>query len=145
MKIVDLNVLLYAVNASAPQHAAALKWWERTLNGEEQVGLAWPVLLGFLRLTTRPGLLPRPVKPRQALLVVGAWLAHPVTTIVHPGDAHWSILQRLLEEAGMAGNLTTDAHLAALALEYRATLCSTDDDFRRFKGVERQNPLERSE
>ncbi len=145
MKIVDLNVLLYAVNASAPQHAAALKWWERTLNGDEQVGLAWPILLGFLRLTTRPGLLPRPLKPRQALQVVGVWLAHPMTTIVHPGDAHWSILQRLLEEAGMAGNLTTDAHLAALALEYRATLCSTDADFGRFRGLERQNPLERSE
>ena len=145
MKIVDVNLLLYAVNASAPQHPAALKWWEGTLNGEEQVGLAWPVLLGFLRLSTRPGLLPRPLKPRQALLVVGAWLAHPMTTIVQPGDAHWSILQRLLEEAGMAGNLTTDAYLAALALEYRATLCSTDADFRRFKGLERQNPLERSE
>jgi len=73
MKIVDLNVLLYAVNASAPQHAAALKWWERTLNGDEQVGLAWPILLGFLRLTTRPGLLPRPLKPRQALRLRFGW------------------------------------------------------------------------
>jgi toxin-antitoxin system PIN domain toxin len=141
MKVVDLNVLLYAVNADAPQHARARRWWEAALNGEEQIGLTWPVLLGFLRLTTRAGLIPRPLTPRQALETVDAWLSHPLTTVLQPGDDHWAVLRRLLDRAGVAGNLTTDAHLAAVVLEYGATLVTSDADFARFPELETANPL----
>lgn len=141
MKVVDLNLLLYATNADAPQHRRARRWWESALNGEEQVGLTWPVLLGFLRLTTRAGLLARPLTPRQALDTMDAWLAHPLTAVLHPGDDHWMVLRRLIEEMGAAGNLTTDAHLAALAIEYGATLYSSDSDFARFPSLKTVNPL----
>lgn len=141
MKVVDLNLLLYATNADAPQHARALAWWEAALNGDEQVGLAWPVALGFLRLTTRGGILPRPLTAQQAVDILDEWVTHPQVALLHPGDGHWAILKALLEAAGTAGNLTTDAHLAALAIEYGATLYSTDDDFARFSSLERQNPL----
>jgi toxin-antitoxin system PIN domain toxin len=141
VKIVDLNLLLYATNADAPQHPAARAWWERALNGDEQVGLAWPVLLGFVRLTTRGGILPRPMTPKQALEVVEEWVSHPLVAMLHPGDEHWPILKALLKSAGTAGNLTTDAHLAALAIEYDATLCSTDADFKRFPELKFRNPL----
>jgi toxin-antitoxin system PIN domain toxin len=142
VKVVDLNLLLYAINADAPQHAKARRWWEETLNGDEQVGLAWPVVLGFLRLCTRAGLLPRPLTPRQALDTAGDWIAHPLAVLLHPGDGHWTILRGLVESAGTAGNLTTDAHFAALAIEYDATLYSTDSDFTRFKSLRFENPLE---
>lgn len=142
MKVVDLNVLLYAVNADAPQHAAARSWWEAALSGDEQVGLAWPVLLGFLRLTTRPGLLPHPLKPAQALDLVEEWIEQPVTVLLHPGDGHWRTLRRLVTHRGTAGNLTTDAHLAALAIEYDATLCTSDRDFALFPGLRVENPLD---
>lgn len=141
MKVVDLNLLIYAVNEDAPRHARARRWWEATLNGDEQVGLAWPVVLGFLRLCTRAGVLPRPLAPKQALDLVQSWIAHPLIVALHPGDQHWSILRTLLEAAGMAGNLTTDAHLAALAMEYGGTLYSTDGDFARFESLRFKNPL----
>jgi uncharacterized protein len=139
VRVVDLNVLLYAVNADAPQHAKAHAWWEAALNGDEQIGLAWPVVLGFIRLITRAGILPRPLTPRQALDVVDDWVAHPLIVMLHPGGGHWAILRSLVEEAGAAGNLMTDAHLAALAIEYDATLYSTDTDFRRFSSLRFKN------
>ncbi|MCC7179691.1 MAG: type II toxin-antitoxin system VapC family toxin [Acidobacteria bacterium] len=141
MKVVDLNLLLYAVNADAPHHERARAWWEAALAGDEQVGLAWPVVLGFLRLSTRAGIMPRPLTTRQAVDVVQEWVDHSQIVLLHPGAGHWSVLRGLLESAGTAGNLTTDAHLAALALEYGATLCSTDTDFSKFKGLKFVNPL----
>lgn len=141
MKVVDLNLLLYAINEDAPQHPKARRWWESTLNGDEQVGLAWPVVLGFLRLCTRGGIVPRPLTPRQALDTVGDWVAHPLVVLLLPGDGHWTLLRGLIESTGLAGNLTTDAHLAALALEYDATLYSTDTDFSRFSSLRFKNPL----
>ena len=141
MKFIDLNVLLYATNSDARQHAKARAWWELALNGDEQIGLAWPVVLGFLRLTTRAGVLPRPLSPKQALDVLEEWIQHPLVAMIHPGDEHWSILRDIIESSGTAGNLTTDAHLAALAIEYDATLCSSDRDFDDVKGLRLQNPL----
>jgi hypothetical protein len=38
--------------------------------------------------------------------------------LVHPTPRHASLLRGLVSAAGTAGNLTTDAHLAALSLEY---------------------------
>ena len=142
MKVVDLNVLLYAINEDAPEHAGARRWWESALNGEEQVGLAWTVVLGFLRLTTRGGILPRPLTPTQALDTVQEWIDRPIVALLHPGDSHWSRFRTLVESLGLAGNLTTDAHLAALAIEYDATLYSTDRDFKRFASLRVKNPLD---
>lgn len=141
MKIVDLNLLLYAVNEDAPLHAAARRWWEEALVGEEQVGLAWVVLLGLVRLCTRPVVLPNPLTVEQVLALVDEWLACSPCVIAHPGDRHWAILKSLLRDAGTAANLTTDAHLAALAMEHDATLYSTDGDFARFPGLRFRNPL----
>ena len=141
MKVVDLNLLVYATNADAPQHPKARAWWEAALNGDEQIGLTWPVVLGFLRLTTRGGILPRPLTPRQAMDVVEEWISQPQVAMLQPGDGHWPILRDLIESAGAAGNLTTDAHLAGLAIEYNATLYSTDGDFAQFASLKLRNPI----
>lgn len=143
MKVLDLNLLIYAVNSEAPHHDTARAWLEKTLGSDEPIGLAWSVVLGFLRLSTRSGVFPNPLTPEQALEVVDGWLECPAVRLLHPGDRHWSILRRLIVDAGTAGNLTTDAHLAALALEFEATLCSTDHDFARFEGLRFENPLRR--
>jgi len=142
VKIVDLNLLVYATNSDAPDHELARKWWEHAIASDETVGLAWVVLLGYLRLTTRPGLLPRPLSVSQATGVIDEWLDQPVTIVVLPGERHWSILKSLLQSIGAAGNLTTDAHLAALAIERSATLYSSDSDFARFAELEYRNPLQ---
>ena len=142
MKLLDVNLLVYAVNKDAPLHAAARKWLETTLAGDEVVGFSWSVILGFLRLTTRQGLFRKPLSPAQAFDLIGAWLEQPAARIVHPGPRHMEILCRLILPLGTAGNLTSDAHLGALAVEQNAQLCSCDSDFARFAGVVWRNPLE---
>jgi hypothetical protein len=141
VKLVDLNLLLYAVNLDAPKHAASRAWLEEVLSGDEPIGLSWPVLLGFLRISTHVRILPNPLTTEQALAVVDGWLAQPAVRVLPAGPEHWRILRDLLVESGTAGNLTTDAHLAALAIENGAELCSTDRDFGRFPKLRWVNPL----
>jgi toxin-antitoxin system PIN domain toxin len=142
MKIVDLNVLLYAVNTDAAQHKRARAWWEHAVNDEDTIGLPWIVLLGFLRLSTNRRVFPRPLAPDVAAAKLDGWLARENVRAVREKDEHWEILKPLLGAAGTAGNLTTDAHLAALALTHDAVLVSTDTDFARFTGLRWENPLQ---
>jgi toxin-antitoxin system PIN domain toxin len=141
MIIVDVNLLLYAVNRDAPLHGRAKAWWERVLGEDEEIGLAWNVILAFLRLTTRPGLFRNPIHPERAFKVVSSWLTQPAVAIVHPGPRHLELLRKLILPLGTAGNLTSDAHLAAMAIEHGALLCSCDADFARFPGLEWKDPL----
>ena len=141
MILVDANVLIYAIDADSPHHSLARGWLEETLSGTTPLGLAWIVILAFLRLTTRSGILRNPLPPERAMAYVDEWLAQPHVRAVSPGEGHWPILRKLLRDSGTAGNLTSDAHLAAVALERGASVCSTDGDFERFAGVERVNPL----
>jgi len=142
VKLLDLNLLLYAVNSDSAHHAAAKAWLEDAFNEEEPVAFPWIVVLGFLRITTNPRIQPRPLTAAKAIAVVDGWLTHPMARMVSPGEEHWRILQQLLQETGSAGNLTTDAHLAALAIEHGATLYSTDTDFQRFRHLRWVNPLQ---
>ena len=142
MKIVDLNVLLYAVNENSVHHSAARRWWENAVNEEEPIGLPWIVLLGFLRLSVNSVVFPHPLDADTALRKVGAWLALEGTRLVREKDEHWDILRPLLAVSGTAGNLTTDAHLAALAISHGAVLVSFDNDFSRFKGLRWESPID---
>jgi uncharacterized protein len=139
--VVDANLLIYAVDRDAPRHQAARRWLEDVLSAPRPVGFAWSVLLAFLRVTTRPGILVRPLEPGAALGYVDEWLEQPNAVALVAGPQHWRILRRLLANSGTAGNLTSDAHLAALAIEQGATLCSTDYDFKRFAGLDHVDPL----
>ena len=134
MKLPDVNVLLYAVNTASPQHAVAKQALKEAFAAGD-VGLPWAVLLGFLRLTTRSGILSQPLTVEDALQVVHSWLDHPAATALVPGDRHAAILSRLLIGAGQGGSLVSDAHLAALAIEHNAELLSFDRDFARFAGL----------
>lgn len=142
MLVVDINLLIYATNRDAADHQAARAWWESALSGDEPVGLAWLVLLGFVRISTHPRILPSPLSFEQAAGVVDDWLEQPVTRQLQPSERHWRLLKELLAPFGTAGNVTSDAHIAALAIEHGATLCSTDRDFGRFPHLKWQNPLE---
>jgi len=141
VKIVDLNVLLYAVNADSAHHAAVRAWWEKILGEDEPVGLPWVVLLGFLRLATNPSVFPRPLPLQAAVGKIDTWLALDNVRVARESDAHWSVMRGLLSATGTAGNLTTDVHLAALAISQDATLASCDADFGRFKALRWENPL----
>jgi toxin-antitoxin system PIN domain toxin len=141
VRIIDLNVVLYAMNADAAQHDIVRGWWEKAVNGEDTIGLPWIVLLGFLRLATNPRVFPRPLAPDAATAKLDTWLALDNVRVVREKDNHWETLRSLLALTGTAGNLTTDAHLAALAVTHGAVLVSCDADFARFKGVRWENPL----
>ena len=140
MKLIDLNVLLYAVNRNSPQHDAVRTWWEATLADNEPIALPWLVLLGFLRLSTNGAVFPQPLTADQAIQRVSAWLDRPNVRPLGETEEHWRILKELLQQTGTVGNLTTDAHLAALAISYGATLVSCDADFGRFPHLRRENP-----
>lgn len=135
MKLPDTNVLVHAANSDAPQHAAAVRWLADAFDGASGVALSWVAMLGFVRISTRRGILPRPLTVEQALRLVDHWLHQPSARAVDPGARHAALLGRLLLGAGTAGNLTNDAHLAALAIEHGATLGSFDRDFERFAGL----------
>jgi hypothetical protein len=139
--LVDANLLIYAIDADSAHHARAKAWLEEALSGAEFVGLPWVVILAFLRITTRAGIMRNPLPPLAALAYVDSWFAQPNVRAVGPGENHWPVLANLLRASGTAGNLTTDAHLAALALEHGGTIASADNDFKRFAGVTHVNPL----
>lgn len=135
MRIPDTNLLLYASDPTAGLHEVAREWLERALSETETVGFADVVLLAYVRLITSPVVAAVPLAPGEAFNQVEEWLAQPPATFVRPGGRHFSIWRGLLEAAGTGGNLTTDSHLAALAIEHSATLATFDGDFHRFSGL----------
>jgi len=141
VKLPDANLLLYAVDESSPRHEPARVWLERLLSGSETVAFAWSVLLAVVRLSTRPVIFEHPFSPEEALDLVDGWLAQPCAVVVHPTARHAAVLRELLAPLSTAGNLVGDAHLAALAIEHGADLCSSDADFSRFGGVRWIDPL----
>ncbi len=140
MKLVDANVLLYAVNADAPHHERSRRWLDGALSGAETIGFAWMPLLAFVRLVTKPDLFPSPLTTDEALERVEAWLAAPPAVVLQPGVEHARLVRRLLAPLGTGGNLVSDADLAAVSVENHCAIVSFDRDFDRFDSVERVEP-----
>lgn len=141
MKVLDVNLLLYAVDETSARHEPARRFLESALSGPGTIGLSWAVLLAFVRLCTRSAVFASPLSSEEAFDIVDEWLALPSVVVVQPGARHAAVLRELLAGVGTAGNLVPDAHLAALALEHGAELCSSDADFSRFPGVRWVDPL----
>lgn len=141
MILVDVNILVYASNAESQQHAASHDWLDRQLSGPDAVGLPWASVLGFLRITTNPRIHRQPLVMAIAWQQVSRWLLSEPVWIPGPTERHAAILAGLLALPGLYGNLVSDAHLAALAIEHGLTLCSTDGDFARFPGLSWRNPI----
>jgi len=139
--IVDVNLLLYAVISGFPQHRKARAWWEETLNSSREVGLPAVAIFGFLRLSTNRRVFTTPLTITEALTYVRNWLAEPNVRFLPGTPRHLDTAFALLETLGAAGNLTTDAQLAAFAIEHHAELYSNDTDFARFDGLKSVNPL----
>lgn len=141
MILVDANILLYAEDQLNPQHEIAREWWDEQLSGAAPVCLCWTVLCAFIRIGTNPRVFERPLTLKQTVTRVQSWLDQPCTRLIYPTERHWTVLQSLLTEGQALGNLVSDAHLAALAVQHGCTLMSTDSDFTRFTQVKWKNPL----
>lgn len=138
----DLNLLVYAYNSDAPGHRRAKAWWESCLSDNRPVGLPWAVILGYLRLTTSRRVLVDPFTAQEAIGHIRSWVERPQVQILQPGPRHLDLLDSLMQDAQASGDLTTDVHLAALAIEHQAELHTNDGDFSRFPGLRWSNPLQ---
>jgi toxin-antitoxin system PIN domain toxin len=140
MILPDVNVLVHAHNIDSAVHEKALLWWDACLAGPEGIGLAWAAVLGFVRIATNRRIVARPLPVQDVMQRIHDWLALAHVHLVQPSDTHFVRLRSELERLGTAGNLTTDAHLAVLAMERGYILYSTDTDFARFSGLRWVNP-----
>jgi toxin-antitoxin system PIN domain toxin len=137
----DVNLLVYAHDEAAPFHERSREWWQGLMAGAEPVGLTWAAVFGFVRLVTHPAVLRVPLDPAAALDRVDAWFEREPVTVLEPGPRHLRIVRDLFRATGVAASLTTDTHLAAIAIEHRAELHSNDRDFERFPGLRLRNPI----
>lgn len=143
MIIPDVNLLVFAYNRAAPEHDQARAWWEDCLSSGLPVGLPWISSTGFIRLMTHPRVLQLPMPIEQATAEVRRWLAVEHVLVPEPRQRFPALLLNFLDTLGAGANLTTDAYLAALAVEHQAELHSNDTDFGRFPGLRWRNPLTR--
>ena len=141
MILPDINLLVYAVDESSPFHERANAWLNDVLSSSSTFGLCYPTVLGFTRLVTNRRVFDNPYSVAEATILVDGWAAQPNATFILPTKRHWPLLKALLDEPGATGNLTTDAHISALAIEHGYTVYSNDTDFGRFPSVQWVNPL----
>jgi hypothetical protein len=141
MIIPDVNILVYAYDSTSPWHERAREWWQQTLVGSESVGIPAVVIMAFIRLTTHTSLSGNPMAISRASAIVSSWVAVDGVRVLAPTWETLSLMMELLEDAGVGGSLSTDALIAAHALEQRASVWSNDADFKRFSGVKVHNPL----
>ncbi len=141
MIVPDINLLIYAHDKTSSHHSSARKWWEATLSDREPVGIPFVVLLGFMRLVTHPALNENPMSVPMARQRIESWEQVPVVQFMSGTPSTLRRAWQLLEEAESGGNLTTDALIAAHALESGGTVYSNDRDFDRFPKLKWKNPL----
>ncbi|MBS1799803.1 MAG: PIN domain-containing protein [Acidobacteria bacterium] len=141
MIVLDVNLLLYAHMSASPSHAAARKWFEETLSSTTDVGIPLQSAMAFLRITTNQSIPLGRLEMGRALEIVERWLGQPNVRLLYPEEGHWPIFRKMLLEGRASGVLSTDAHLAAITIEYGGTLYTTDADFARFPGLRWKNPL----
>ena len=141
MTLVDANLLLYAEDSLSEHHQAVRDWWDERLSGVIPVCLCWPVLNAFIRIGTNARLHRRPLTLKEACARVRSWFEQPCVRLIYPTEQHWALFQKMLLQGNAVGNLVSDAHLAALAVEHNCVLFSTDTDFARFPSLKWENPM----
>ena len=142
MIVIDVNLLLYAYDSASLEHDQATSWLDQWLSSSATIGLAWHTILSFLRISTSPKMIFVPLELDEAASIVSEWLERPNVSIIGPTGRHWEIFRKLLPRSRARGSLIMDAHLAALAIEHGATLCTNDRDFARFPGLRVEFPLQ---
>lgn len=138
--LIDANLLLWAHHRQFPAHENARAWWAEMVSTAPMVGIPWPSILAFVRMSTHQRALERPLDEATARSVVDGWLAQPSVRVPVPTERHAALFGDLLVRGKAGGNHSTDAHLAALAIEWGLVLVSADRDFARYPGLRWHDP-----
>lgn len=141
MRLVDVNVLVYAFREDAPGHVEYRACLHGLISSDEAYAVSDHVLAGFLRIVTHPRIFHPPAPIELAIRFATAFRNAPNAVPVFPRARHWEIFTRLVREAGARGNLMPDAWLAALAIEQGCEFITTDRDFARFPTLRWRHPL----
>lgn len=142
MIVLDANLLLYAYDSNSAPHKEARAWVEQVFSGSAPVGLPWQTATAFLRIMTNSKLPGNRFTPEEAAAIVDTWLGQPCVRLLVPGERHWALLREMMITGQAQGPLVSDAHLAALTMEFGGVLHTTDRDFTRFPGLRWINPLQ---
>ena len=142
MILLDVNILLYAHNASSPHHLPAREWVEQAMARRDELGLPWSTIHGFLRITTNPAAYPLPRDLNSSCQVIDDYLVRSNVSVVDPAPDYWALFRKVVTDAQATHRLLPDAHLATLALQHNATICTNDRDFSRFPGIKVIYPLQ---
>jgi toxin-antitoxin system PIN domain toxin len=142
MILPDVNVLVYAFRRDSTRHKEYRAWLQGIVDGPNAYGVSPQVLASVLRICTHPKVYRRPSTIAETLAFCGALLAPAHSTVIQPGERHWSIFTKLCESSKASGNLVQDAWFAALAIEHGCEWISTDGDYATFRGLRWQRPFD---
>ena len=139
---IDANILIYASNRTSSRHSAAIEFLERRAETPEVFYLAWPVLMGYMRIVTHPRIFREPLSPNEALANIKALLTLPRVRILHEEEGFLEIYREVTGHLVVRGNLVPDAHLVALLRQHDVRrLYTTDADFKKFHSLDVRNPF----
>lgn len=142
MRAIDTNVLVYAEITTSRHHRRARQLLTELAEGAGAWAIPWPCIYEFLRVVTHPRVFHPPVNPAAALKDIRSVLQSPSLLLLSETPRHAAVLQELMDQSGVAGNLVHDAHIAALCLEHGVReLLTGDRDFARFAGLHASNPF----
>ena len=141
MILLDANLLIYSYDQTSPFHEAARTWIDGTFGEEDEVALALVSILAFLRIMTNPALFDPAMTVAEAAEIVTEWVSRPNVGVIQPTRGHYELVTELARSGKVRGPRLMDVHLAALAIEHGATLCTTDRGFVRFPGLRVEDPL----
>ncbi len=142
MILPDVNVLIYAFRRDSARHAEYRAWLQAVVDGPNAYGVSPQVLAGVVRICTHHKIYRKTSPLAETLAFCEALLEPPHSTLIQPGDRHWTIFTDLCESSDVSGNLVRDAWFAALAIEHGCQWISTDADYGRFRGLHWQRPFE---
>jgi len=138
----DVNVLLYASDASSPVHGVARSFLEEAAGGRDLFCLGWPTVMSYLRIATHPRIFERPLTPAEALANVESLDALPHVRFLSEEPGFLEAYREVARVSPIRGNLVPDAHLAVLLRQHGVgTLYTRDGDFRRFGFLDVRDPF----
>lgn len=139
---IDANLLLFAANSEASEHASALAFLKSRKDDPDLLCMTWPVLMAFQRIATHPSIFHNPLTPKQAWGNIQNLLNLPRTRVITEGPDFPAAYERLMSNASIRGNHVPDAHIATILRQHGVHLIYTaDSDFKKFDFLEVRNPL----